>query len=1092
MRRVVILLVLAALLPAVRAATAAVKRHYQLAGGDAATTLRQFVEQSGEQVIYVVPKVRGVKTHSVQGEFTAREVLDRMLANTALIVVKDEKTGALLINRAAPAPPPAAPTAPAAPAPPPTSPPPKSPSSMKTSSLFTRIAATFTLMLAPAAGAAESSSSSEKPGELVQLSPFEVTSDKDYGYTAANTLAGGRLATEIKDTPGSISVLTREFLDDIGAQDFSSAMLYATNSIPMGETDTNTDAIGTALSSAPGNQVDQATVTIRGIAKARVTRDYFVWNLNSDGYNTERIDISRGPNTLVFGDAGSGGVANVATKQARFDRRFATLGVTTSSFGGGRLTVDVNQPLGDRFAVRASAVTAREDGWRDNQRFDRDGAFLSATWKPLPRTQVRVSGEWGHVVNYAPATTFRDYISGWDGRTVVSAPLTANPAAAAGANRFVSLPQRTSATEYLVMINGHEELGFRNWANFARTNGSTASLETRLAPAAPAGAVPLVLSGAAAGSAANGTRYIGVLPYRAFTASARDRSFETDQTAVTATINHQVGGALFLEAGFAHQEDSRRETARGNTEIFLDINQVRPSATGGVEPNPFFLQPFVFSTSDGDQYRVIENSYDEIRVSAVYRLKTPYLEQNIGLFASSRWTENHLRVLRLKRLNNGTVNGAAANSLIFHTYLADRGAPNAMDQASRLGSVGGILTGFVETNGGGGGGFINEATSDTLQFFSSGSWFKGRRLKTLVGVRRDVSKPKRWNPSFDAATGFRRPDYNFGGGRTLPRTSTTAGAVYDILPGLGIYANYSESFEATSGGNVKIDGSITDPRIGNGRDVGVKFTLWEERVSGAFSYYWQTEENSIITVLTNNNSQLAGASSVPIGLRINEIYTALGLPVRFAANYNDLQSLDADGVEVDLTANITRNWSVLANIAFPKVNARDSLRESRAFIEANRAGWLASASASGPAAVAAVNTSLGFIDGIFQQFPDSRQTNGKVDFTGNLFTRYRFSTGAFKGLRIGGGLNLRGRRVAGTDPLGNTLYSSGFPLLNALVGYDTKLKKYPLRFQMNITNLLDEAYQRYATYFTVAGALQPFAYTQQAPRKIQFSASIGF
>src|SRR5690348_8629821 len=110
-RRTLIFLVLAALMPALRAATSAApaKRHYQLAGGDAATTLRQFVEQSGEQIVYVVPKVQGVKTNPVDGEFTAREVLERMVARTDLIVVQDEKTGALTIKRVTPAPAPAGP-----------------------------------------------------------------------------------------------------------------------------------------------------------------------------------------------------------------------------------------------------------------------------------------------------------------------------------------------------------------------------------------------------------------------------------------------------------------------------------------------------------------------------------------------------------------------------------------------------------------------------------------------------------------------------------------------------------------------------------------------------------------------------------------------------------------------------------------------------------------------------------------------------------------------------------------------------------------------------------------------------------------------
>ncbi len=93
------LLALAALMGSALAANSAVKRHYQLGAGDAATTLKQFVEQSGQQVIYVVPTVRGITTNPVSGEFTAREALERMVEKTKLLIFEDAQSGALTLNR---------------------------------------------------------------------------------------------------------------------------------------------------------------------------------------------------------------------------------------------------------------------------------------------------------------------------------------------------------------------------------------------------------------------------------------------------------------------------------------------------------------------------------------------------------------------------------------------------------------------------------------------------------------------------------------------------------------------------------------------------------------------------------------------------------------------------------------------------------------------------------------------------------------------------------------------------------------------------------------------------------------------------------
>jgi iron complex outermembrane receptor protein len=104
LHRLTILLVLVAFVPAPRSAAAGAERGrqtYDIASGDAAKTLAKFVRQSGEQVVFVVPKVRGVTTNAVKGEYTGREALERMLDRTALHVVEDEKTGALLVNRTA-------------------------------------------------------------------------------------------------------------------------------------------------------------------------------------------------------------------------------------------------------------------------------------------------------------------------------------------------------------------------------------------------------------------------------------------------------------------------------------------------------------------------------------------------------------------------------------------------------------------------------------------------------------------------------------------------------------------------------------------------------------------------------------------------------------------------------------------------------------------------------------------------------------------------------------------------------------------------------------------------------------------------------
>ncbi len=76
----------------------------------------------------------------------------------------------------------------------------------------TGAAAQETSTAAPASGA------KDKDEPVFELSPFEVTSEGT-GYTGATTLAGNHLNTEVRDIGNAVTVITSQFLKDIGATD---------------------------------------------------------------------------------------------------------------------------------------------------------------------------------------------------------------------------------------------------------------------------------------------------------------------------------------------------------------------------------------------------------------------------------------------------------------------------------------------------------------------------------------------------------------------------------------------------------------------------------------------------------------------------------------------------------------------------------------------------------------------------------------------------------------------------------------------------------------------------------------------------------
>ena len=61
------------------------------------------------------------------------------------------------------------------------------------------------------------------------MTPFEVDAEEDVGYVANASLAGSRMNTALRDTAASISVLTSEFLSDVGATNLTEALKWSNN-----------------------------------------------------------------------------------------------------------------------------------------------------------------------------------------------------------------------------------------------------------------------------------------------------------------------------------------------------------------------------------------------------------------------------------------------------------------------------------------------------------------------------------------------------------------------------------------------------------------------------------------------------------------------------------------------------------------------------------------------------------------------------------------------------------------------------------------------------------------------------------------------
>jgi len=205
--------------------------------------------------------------------------------------------------------------------------------------------------------------------EIIQLTPFEVRAETDRGYQATQTLAGTRIRTNLADVGSAIQVITKEFMQDVGATDSGTLLQYTTNAEVAGTR-------GTYAGLGNGTSPDETSTLrnpalgarVRGLDVPDNTRDFFVTDIPWDTFNVGRVDIQRGPNAILFGLGSPAGIVNGSTNNAEF-RNFGSVEVRTGSYGTLRSSVDINQELVD------NVLAIRLDGMWDDRNYQQQGAW---------------------------------------------------------------------------------------------------------------------------------------------------------------------------------------------------------------------------------------------------------------------------------------------------------------------------------------------------------------------------------------------------------------------------------------------------------------------------------------------------------------------------------------------------------------------------------------------------------------------------------------------------------------------------------------------------------------------------------------------
>jgi catecholate siderophore receptor len=219
-----------------------------------------------------------------------------------------------------------------------------------------------------------------EPLEIVlQIGPHleTVTVIESADYRVAAISSGTKTLTPLRDIPQSITVATQELIKDQMMMSIGDVVRY----VP-----------GITAHQGENNR-DQ--VVIRGNSSSA---DFFVNGVRDDVqyyrdlYNLDRVEALKGPNAMIFGRGGGGGVINRVTKEAGFTP-LREITLQGGSYRNKRAAMDFDQPFNEKIAMRLNGMYENSGSFREGVKLERYGINPTLTLAPSEDTKITLGYE---------------------------------------------------------------------------------------------------------------------------------------------------------------------------------------------------------------------------------------------------------------------------------------------------------------------------------------------------------------------------------------------------------------------------------------------------------------------------------------------------------------------------------------------------------------------------------------------------------------------------------------------------------------------------------------------------------------------------
>ncbi|HET7709795.1 MAG TPA: TonB-dependent siderophore receptor [Sphingomicrobium sp.] len=216
--------------------------------------------------------------------------------------------------------------------------------------------------------------------ELADASDAIIVTGQRPEYGVKSTTSATRTNTDLRDIPQALTVISEKQIEDQAIRSFAELLTFVPGATP-----------GTG----EGNR-DQ--FTLRG---NNTTADFFIDGIRDDVqyfrdfYNVDRVEVLKGPNAMIFGRGGGGGVVNRVMKRSSLGI-YRELLLSSDSVGGVRLSGDVDQTVSSGIGLRVSGLYENGESFRRHVDLERYGINPTAGIMAGPATRIDLGVEYFH------------------------------------------------------------------------------------------------------------------------------------------------------------------------------------------------------------------------------------------------------------------------------------------------------------------------------------------------------------------------------------------------------------------------------------------------------------------------------------------------------------------------------------------------------------------------------------------------------------------------------------------------------------------------------------------------------------------------